>query len=43
MLDPDTLLEIETYTWEVLPTELRPSSVNDSIIQEIKWLKAQIK
>jgi hypothetical protein len=43
MLDPDTLLEIETYTWEVLPAELRPSSVNDSIIQEIKWLKAQIK
>ncbi|MDD2366864.1 MAG: metabolite traffic protein EboE [Desulfuromonadaceae bacterium] len=43
LLDSETLLEIETYTWDVLPAELRSDSVTDSIIQEIKWLKTEIK
>jgi hypothetical protein len=35
------LLEVETYTWDVLPPELRSGSVTDSIIREITWLKEQ--
>lgn len=39
LLDRRTLLEVETYTWDVLPAELRPDSVTHSIIHEIEWLK----
>lgn len=35
------LLEVETYTWGVLPPELRSGTVTDSIIREITWLKEQ--
>jgi hypothetical protein len=35
----ELLLEVETYTWEVLPAELRAGTVTDSIIREIQWLK----
>ncbi len=35
------LLEVETYTWDVLPPELRSGTVTDSIIREITWLKEQ--
>jgi len=31
-------LEIETYTWDVLPKELK-KDLSDSIIREINWLK----
>jgi hypothetical protein len=31
-------LEIETYTWGVLPNEFK-SALNDSIIREINWVK----
>jgi hypothetical protein len=41
LLETDVLLEIETYTWEVLPPELRVETVTESIVREIKWLKAQ--
>lgn len=30
-------LEIETYTWEVLPEEMR-LPINDSIVREIQWV-----
>lgn len=30
-------LEIETYTWEVLPDEMR-LPINDSIVREIQWV-----
>ncbi len=30
-------LEMETYTWEVLPTELRESSVVDQLVREYEW------
>lgn len=33
------LLEIETYTWEVLPPALRLSTVVDSLVREIQWLQ----
>lgn len=41
-LPPDILLEVETYTWDVLPPELRCGSVTDSIVREIRWLEAQL-
>ena len=31
-------LEVETYTWEVLPTALKVP-LNDSIIRELAWVK----
>ena len=39
LLPKDILLEVETYTWDVLPLELRCGTVTDSIISEIRWLK----
>jgi hypothetical protein len=41
LLEPHVLLEVETYTWEVLPPELRMADVTQSIIREIEWLKAE--
>jgi hypothetical protein len=41
LLGPDTLLEIETYTWDVLPPEMQMESVTHSIIHEFEWLKAR--
>jgi hypothetical protein len=41
LIDPHVLLEVETYTWDVLPPELRLPSVTQSIIREIQWLKAE--
>ncbi len=38
-LPGDVLLEIETYTWEVLPSELRCETMGASIIREIRWLQ----
>lgn len=34
-------LEVETYTWEVLPDTLR-LPLNDSIVRELEWVKAQL-
>jgi len=42
LLPQQLLLEVETYTWDVLPPELRLASVTDSIIREIQWLEAQL-
>lgn len=39
LLERDVLLEVETYTWDVLPAELRSDSVTTSIVREIRWLK----
>jgi hypothetical protein len=36
--DPLTHLEIETYTWDVLPPNLRSTSVEKSIAAEFDWL-----
>jgi len=41
MIAEKTLLEVETYTWNVLPAELRTETVTQSIIREIQWLKAK--
>ena len=40
LLDDDMLLEVETYTLGVLPQELMMSGVTDSIIRELKWVRA---
>ncbi|MBI4848035.1 MAG: metabolite traffic protein EboE [Nitrospirae bacterium] len=42
-LDKNILLEVETYTWDVLPSELQMNSVTQSIIREIQWVQEQIK
>lgn len=34
-------LEIETYTWEVLPTHLK-RELSDSIVRELEWLKERL-
>lgn len=39
LLDDSTLLEVETYTWEVLPPDLRTDTVIESIVRELRWLK----
>ncbi|ANT62893.1 hypothetical protein AYJ57_20630 (plasmid) [Salipiger sp. CCB-MM3] len=31
-------LEVETYTWDVLPPELRTSSVDAAIARELRWV-----
>ncbi len=35
---PETHLEIETYTWDVLPPSLRSTSIEQSIAAEFHWL-----
>jgi len=41
-LQQETLLEVETYTWDVLPPELRSGTVTASIVREINWLEEQL-
>ncbi len=36
-------LEMETYTWEVLPEELRTEEVADQVIREYQWTLAALK
>ena len=38
LFPPDLPLEVETYTWTVLPPDLRSGTVTDSIIREIEWV-----
>ena len=38
LFPPHIELEVETYTWEVLPDDLRHGSVTDSIVREIAWV-----
>ena len=40
LINDDMLLEVETYTWEILPPELKGTTVAESIIREIQWVKA---
>jgi len=35
-------LEVETYTWDVLPAAHRPGSVVDGIAREIAWVKEEL-
>lgn len=36
-------LEMETYTWEVLPAELKSSSVVDQLAAEYRWTLARLR
>ena len=35
-------LEVETYTWDVLPSDLK-STINDSIVRELNWVRGRLK
>ena len=35
-------LEVETYTWDVLPPELRNVGLSSAIARELNWVKAQL-
>jgi sugar phosphate isomerase/epimerase len=35
-------LEVETYTWNVLPAEMRGSTVCSDIARELKWVRSQL-
>jgi hypothetical protein len=34
-------LEIETYTWDVLPDHLKTGDIVDYVVMELEWVKAQ--
>jgi sugar phosphate isomerase/epimerase len=36
-------LEVETYTWDVLPAEYRTSDVCTAIARELTWVRAQLE
>jgi hypothetical protein len=36
------VLEVETYTWSILPQELQGDSVTDCLIREIGWVTETI-
>lgn len=40
LLPADTPLEVETYSWNVLPAAARAGSVGESIIRELRWVQA---
>jgi hypothetical protein len=42
LIPSGVLLEVETYSWHVLPRELQLNSVTESIIRELQWLKGQL-
>jgi hypothetical protein len=35
-------LEIETYTWDVLPDHLKPGDIVDYVCREIEWVRGQL-
>jgi hypothetical protein len=35
-------LEIETYTWDVLPEHLKTGDIVDYVVREIEWVKGQL-
>lgn len=37
-----TQLELETYTWDVLPPRYRAEPVDDAIARELRWVLAQL-
>jgi hypothetical protein len=36
-------LEIETYTWDVLPDHLKTGDIVDYVVQELEWVQGQLK
>jgi hypothetical protein len=37
-----TQLEIETYTWDVLPEHLKTGDIVDYVVLELEWVRAQL-
>ena len=35
-------LEIETYTWDVLPNHLKTGDIVDYVVHELEWVKSQL-
>jgi hypothetical protein len=35
-------LEIETYTWDVLPDEMKHGTIVDYVQRELDWVKGQL-
>ena len=35
-------LEIETYTWDVLPNHLKTGDIVDYVTKELNWVMAQL-
>lgn len=35
-------LEVETYTWDVLPPEFRAGGMDDAIAREIAWVRDRL-
>ena len=35
-------LEIETYTWDVLPDRLKTGDITDYVVRELEWVKAAL-
>ena len=35
-------LEIETYTWDVLPEHLKTGDIVDYVVMELEWVKSQL-
>jgi hypothetical protein len=35
-------LEIETYTWDVLPEHLKTGDIVDYVVQELNWVEGQL-
>jgi len=42
LLPEHPVLEVETYTWNILPPELQGGSVTDCLIREIEWVSKAI-
>jgi hypothetical protein len=42
LLASEVAYEVETYAWEVLPSDLRRESLDEGIAQEIAWLQSQL-
>ncbi|MBI5016402.1 MAG: metabolite traffic protein EboE [Deltaproteobacteria bacterium] len=43
LFEPGTPLEVETYTWSVLPPDLRAGPVTDSLAREIRWVAERLE
>jgi hypothetical protein len=40
LMDDHLLLEVETYTWDILPPEFKGKTVAESIVREIQWAES---
>ena len=36
-------LEIETYTWDVLPAQLKTGDITDYVVRELEWVQGQLR